>query len=103
MAARYIEQQRAQTGNTPAYWQVYDFLLGQATTRIQLEQTAPTYWYCVDPFAPPYSNFFLSVSRTNPGSCPEGYQGPFTFNSASNTSNARMVFWDAGPSGPPCP
>lgn len=90
IAARYIEQQRAQTGVTPGYRQVYDFLLGQAVTPVLNTETASTYWLCVSPLSglpTPY--------RSRPASCPFG-TAPIQMNSASNTSNARMVFWNPG-------
>lgn len=95
MAARYIEQQRSQTGQTPGYVQVYNFLLGQAVTPILGDQTAATYWACVGPFQTD-NRFSFNAYRTNPGTCQAPLLGPFQFNSASNTSNARMIFWDAG-------
>lgn len=94
IAARYIESYRTQHNNvTPTYQQVYDFLLGQATTRIQLEQTAPTYWMCV--FEAPGGALTAYSYADDPVICPTNYTR-VQMNSATNTSNARMIYWDNG-------
>jgi hypothetical protein len=94
LAVRYIESQRALTNVTPTVTQVYDFLLHQASLSpgsIQLAQTAPTYWLCVNSL-----NGQLTSYASNPGSCPSLNNGPYQMNSATNTSGARMEFWDNG-------
>lgn len=87
MAARYIERQIQQTGVRPSYQQVYDFFLGQAVTPFLFEQTPPTYWLCLN------LNGSTTPYRTYP-TC--SFRGPYQMNTASNTSNARMVYWDPG-------
>jgi hypothetical protein len=94
LAARWMERQRNQTGVIPTAIQVYEWLLGNATTVVQNTNTAPTYWMCARTDA--NGGFVInSTHRTNPGSCPTGFQllqMPF----ATNTSNARHVYWDEG-------
>jgi len=94
LAARYMERQRNQTGVTPTAIQVYEWLLNNSQTVVQNTNTAPTYWMCGRTTA--NGGFDVtSVQRTNPGTCPTGYtllQMPF----ASNTSDARHVYWDEG-------
>lgn len=93
LAARYMERQRNITGVTPSYTQVYDFLLSQATTPV-LEMQTTGYWVCAQQFA---NGGFNSIAyQNNPGTCPNGYTGPYQFNSVGNTSNARMLYWNEG-------
>jgi subtilisin family serine protease len=93
VAARYMERQRNATGVIPTATQVYEWLLSQSTTAVQNTATAPTYWMCARTTSGGFN--IHSKYRTNPETCPEGYtllQMPY----ATNTSNARMVYWDEG-------
>ena len=94
LAARYMERQRNLTGVIPTATQVYEWLLNNSQTVVQNTNTAPTYWMCGRTTAT--GGFDVTrVSRTNPGTCPTGYT-LLTMPFASNTSNARHVYWDEG-------
>lgn len=93
IAARYMQKRRAETGLIPTATQVYEWLLSQSTTVVQNTNTAPTYWMCVQQTTT--GGFRFTNHATRPASCPTGYQlveMPF----ATNTSDARMVYWDEG-------
>jgi serine protease len=94
LAARWMERRRNETGVIPTAIQVYEWLLGNATTVVHNTNTAPTYWMCARSDAD--GGFAItSTHRTNPGSCPAGFtllQMPF----ATNTSNARHAYYDEG-------
>ncbi|MCM2313952.1 MAG: S8 family serine peptidase [Thermoanaerobaculia bacterium] len=91
LGARYIQTYRAQYGQTPSYRNVYNFLLSNAVTSLSWTNT-PRYWACIHP-----DDWRLhSYSLTQPISCPSGYSGPWEFPATSNSSNARMLYWDEG-------
>jgi serine protease len=93
VAARYMQKRRAESGVIPTATQVYEWLLSQSTTAVQNTNTAPTYWMCVQQTAS--GGFYSTTHATRPASCPIGYQlveMPF----ATNTSDARMLYWDEG-------
>lgn len=93
VAARYMQKRRAETGVIPTATQVYEWLLSQSTTAVKNTNTVPTYWMCVRPDA--NGGFRSFAHATRPASCQTGYQlveMPF----ATNTSNARMLYWDEG-------
>ena len=93
IAARYMAKQKALTGITPTATQVYDWLLAQSQTMVQNTTTAPTYWLCVRPN--PDFGWQESKYTYNPGTCGT-WLGPYEMPSATNTSDARMVYWDEG-------
>lgn len=94
LAARYMEKTRNQTGVIPTATQVYEWLLNQSTTVVQNTNTAPTYWMCAQTTA--NGGFAIyNTYRTNPGTCPAGYT-LLTMPFGSNTSDARMLYWDEG-------
>jgi hypothetical protein len=95
IAIRWMVKQQAATGVIPTATQVYDFLLGQSQTVVQNTNTAPTYWACVASVGD--GHFDFKAYTTNPGSCPPGYNfGPLLYPFATNTSDARMLYWDEG-------
>lgn len=100
MAVRYMQKQKNATGVTPGWQQVYDFLLDQSQTEVVNTTTAPTYWVCIEPLGA--SLFQPHLFDYNPMTCQTGHLGPYTFNSATNTSDARMAYWDEG-NGSDCP
>jgi subtilisin family serine protease len=85
LGARYIQKQIATTGARPTYQQVYEFLLNQAQTVVQHTTTHAGYWMCV-------RNGFATASATP---CAVDYAS-YWMPQASNTSDARMLFWDEG-------
>jgi hypothetical protein len=87
LAARYIQKYRAQYGVTPGYATVYDFLLSNAVTNVG-GGTTVGYWACVS------SDGKYIVHRNQP-TCNTGYS-LWEFPATSNTSNARMLYWDEG-------
>jgi hypothetical protein len=98
-----MEKQRAQIGIIPGATEVYDFLLAQSQSVVQNTNTAPTYWMCLLEQQLPDGSQKLADWATypsNPGTCPTvlGYQslGPYYYPYATNTSDARMLFWDNG-------
>jgi serine protease len=94
VAARYMERETNRTGVTPSYQQVYDWLLSQSSTSVERTTTAETYWACVEIGAGGLFDFY--PSRTYISACPSAQSGPYQFNQRSNTSDARMVFFDEG-------
>ncbi|HEV7424749.1 MAG TPA: hypothetical protein VGQ46_00170, partial [Thermoanaerobaculia bacterium] len=91
IAARYIANQRTLTGATPTYQQVYDFLLAQAQTIVS-NATTPEYWACA---ATTSNGGHTFTSFPYHAGCAAGFTDLY-FPSVSNTSNARMLFWDNG-------
>lgn len=85
LGARYIEKQIATTGVRPTYQQAYEFLLNKAQTVVQHTATHAGYYMCV-------RNGVATASRTP---CPSDYTS-YWMPQASNTSDARMLFWDEG-------
>ncbi len=96
VAARYMERQRNTTGVIPTATQVYEWLLGQSTRVVQNTTTAPTYWMCARTTAA--GGFAIAGTfRTFPGAnvCTNG-NTLIEMPSATNTSDARHLYWDEG-------
>jgi hypothetical protein len=82
VALRWMEKQPT----IPAYWQVYDYLLGLNEYRAPVTSaTTASYFACVQN-APPYN-----ASYVPPNGCGAGTY-LYEFPSASNTSGARMIY-----------
>jgi hypothetical protein len=88
LAARYIQKYRAQYGVTPGYTTVYNFLLSNAVTNVG-GGTTVGYWACISS-----DGNLAYYDRTQP-TCNTGYN-LWEFPATSNTSNARMLYWDEG-------
>lgn len=93
LGARYIEKQLGTTGIRPTYAQVYDFLLNKAQTIVVNTTTPPGYWMCVRP-NDSGNGWFTIASATQ--TCPDVRYTSYAMPQASNTSDARMLFWDEG-------
>jgi len=92
LGARYVEKQIATTGVRPTYAQVYDFLLNQAQTVVQNTTTPPGYWMCARPDG--NGGWVTLAVRTQ--QCPDYRYTIYPMPQASNTSDARMLFWNEG-------
>jgi hypothetical protein len=96
IAVRYMQRQKNLTGQIPGYAQVYDFLLAQSVTPVVNTNTAATYWMCVLPDPNRAGWWSEVIYDTRPVACDTGWLGPYQFNYATNTSDARMLYWDEG-------
>jgi len=94
VAIRWMVTQQAQTGHIPAATEVYDFLINQSQTVVYNTATAPSYWMCVRPNTA--GGWDERTYTATPGVCPTGFLGPYMFPFATNTSDARMLYWDEG-------
>lgn len=92
LGARYIEKQIATTGLRPTYAQVYDFLLNQAQTGVVNTTTPPGYWICARPDG---NGGWVTIAVTTQ-TCPDSRYSSYPMPQASNTSDARMLYWDEG-------
>lgn len=96
MAARYIQKYKSQNGVKPSYIQVYSWLVANAQVLPQNTTTPREFWMC---FLPGSTGTWIEhLSETAITSCPGGpaWLGPYKFNQVSNTSGARVVYWDEG-------
>lgn len=90
MAARYLAINTPFGSKPPEYWQVYNFLLDQATRDVVGVSTTEQ-WACGSGTS---ALFYLSPPV---GGCPMAYPNQAYYPSVGNSSQAKVVFWNSGP------
>lgn len=90
VALRWMERQKQNTGTVPAFYQVYDYMLGMGQQRAPVTANAtPGYAICAIP-TEPWSMRYLPADQTE---CND-WEVKQVMPSANNTSGARMIFSD---------
>lgn len=92
VGARYVSKYYRENGVKPSFTQVYSFLLSQTVTAPVATNT-PHYWMCVDP-ATGWNYTYLYEPA-----CSGVYNWKVEYPSVSNSTGAKMLYWDEAPYG----